>query len=107
MPEPGVFRAPIDTTFALYRKGTTEFSYDALRTGYPYVARHLGWYVNSSNPPADEHFYHQRVAQNTADSPATSYWSGDNLHPLLLATSSWHADIRKRVALRTRLRRLL
>lgn len=29
---PGIFRAPIDTTFALYPGSTVAFSYDAIRT---------------------------------------------------------------------------
>jgi hypothetical protein len=43
--EPGVFESAIDTTFALYRPGAT-FDYRALRTGMPYMARHLSpaWY---------------------------------------------------------------
>jgi glycosyltransferase involved in cell wall biosynthesis len=45
-----IYDAPVDTTFALYRPrgGTVETTfYDGIRTGYPYVARHLGWYVNN------------------------------------------------------------
>lgn len=45
-----IYDAPVDTTFALYRPrgGTVEdIFYDGIRTGYPYVARHLGWYVNN------------------------------------------------------------
>lgn len=45
-----LYDAPIDTTFALYspcdRKHINNF-YEGIRTGYPYVARHLGWYVNN------------------------------------------------------------
>lgn len=45
-----IYDAPIDTTFALYRPGITRLKknfYDGIRTGYPYVARHLGWYIDS------------------------------------------------------------
>lgn len=45
-----IYDAPVDTTFALYRPtgGThNKTFYDGIRTGYPYVARHLGWYVDN------------------------------------------------------------
>lgn len=42
--EPGVFAAHIDTTFAVHRPGTPYKVTEALRTGYPYVMRHLPWY---------------------------------------------------------------
>ena len=45
-----IYDAPVDTTFALYRPtgGTKiETFYNGIRTGYPYVAKHLGWYVNN------------------------------------------------------------
>lgn len=45
-----LYDAPIDTTFALYAPREnfpydTEKFYDAIRTGEPYTARHLTWYV--------------------------------------------------------------
>ena len=103
--EPGVFRAPIDTTFALYRPGTVTFSFAALRTGHPYVARHLAWYANSRHPSADDQFYDGRLSRGTPDSPDTSYWSGKSLHPFLVEkTSSWVElrRLRALAALRTR-----
>lgn len=54
--EPGVFDAPLDTTFALYRP-STRFTLPALRTGPPYVARHLPWYVDLDALPDDEQYY--------------------------------------------------
>lgn len=45
-----IYDAPIDTTFALYRPaggGRSRDFYKAIRTGEPYIARHLGWYVNN------------------------------------------------------------
>ncbi|WP_162053126.1 glycosyltransferase family 2 protein [Pontibacter pamirensis] len=55
---PGIFDAPIDTTFALYRpgaKGGSELT--ALRTGYPYVAQHLPWYIDPKNYSEEEIHY--------------------------------------------------
>ena len=78
--EPGVFRAAIDTTFALYRSwSSTAPPIDALRTGWPYVARHTTWYVDSTSPSAEDRFYAERVAQGTPESPGTSSWSGTEL----------------------------
>lgn len=43
--EPGVYHSLSDTTFALHRPNA-EFTLDALRTGWPYQARHVcpAWY---------------------------------------------------------------
>lgn len=55
--EPGVYRAPIDTTFALYRPRRALAMEPALRTGPPYVARHLPWYANSARPTREQRYY--------------------------------------------------
>jgi hypothetical protein len=55
--EPGVFRAPIDTTFALYRPFARGWSGRSLRTGLPYVAVHTPWYEDSLNPSIEEIHY--------------------------------------------------
>ena len=51
------YNAPIDTTFAMYN--TTEFTFDAIRTGRPYTARHLPWYYDKVEdlPPDEQHYY--------------------------------------------------
>ena len=64
----GVFLAPIDTTFALYRpfvKGPANFSIEHLRTGYPYIMHHLPWYVNSSSMSEEDIFYMKNVVTST------------------------------------------
>jgi predicted O-methyltransferase YrrM len=76
--EPGVFAAPLDTTFALYRD-CREFSFEALRTGAPYLARHMTWYTDDRELTVEEHFYRQRLASDTDESPGTSHWSGAEL----------------------------
>jgi hypothetical protein len=83
--EPGVFQAPIDTTFALYRSWSSRVPpIDALRTGWPYVARHTTWYLDSDAPTAEEQFYADRLARATAESVGTSTWSGSELPQGLL-----------------------
>jgi len=55
--EPGVYAAPIDTTFALYRPGFGHSNNRALRTGAPFVARHTPWYLDSDNPTYEQTWY--------------------------------------------------
>jgi hypothetical protein len=59
---PGVFRAPIDTTFALYRAGAPVTMEPSLRTGAPYLARHLPWYYDSLRPTAEQQYYLDHAA---------------------------------------------
>lgn len=62
-----LFMAPIDTTFALYRprgkRRPANFHSVMFRTAYPYMARHLPWYVDSINPDEENRYYmeHSRV----------------------------------------------
>jgi len=55
-----LYRAPIDTTFAVYQPGAAAAwgSKDTcLRTGGAYMARHLPWYYDYNNLPEDEKYY--------------------------------------------------
>jgi hypothetical protein len=66
--EPDLYKAKIDTTFALHRpfaKISTKGRFDMIRTGYPYVARHLPWYVDSSNLTLEEQYYNGSVEIGT------------------------------------------
>ena len=49
-----MFDSRVDTTFAIHAPGT-EFRYEALRTGTPYLARHMPWYRTELD---DEHRYY-------------------------------------------------
>ena len=72
--EPGVYRADIDTTFALYRPITGRHREDlAARTGPPYVARHLPWYSDHGRLTDEERFYRAHA------DPAISNWDRDRL----------------------------
>ena len=51
----GYYKAPIDTTFAIYR--TRIHSFDCIRTDIPYMAKHLPWYHTKDNIPDDERYY--------------------------------------------------
>ena len=73
--EPGLFRADIDTTFALYRPGQRHRG-ASLRTGAPYLARHLPWYANTDQPTSEEIYYrdHLDPTVNTWDQTELPVW---------------------------------
>ncbi|NJM26394.1 MAG: glycosyltransferase family 2 protein [Bacteroidia bacterium] len=59
---PNVYKAPIDTTFALYKPHTALvageiYTVPALRLAGCYTANHLPWYNDTANPTAEEKFY--------------------------------------------------
>lgn len=51
------FNAQVDTTFAIYRVGTTHDLNNSLRSAPPYSAKHLPWYSNSKEPTEEEQYY--------------------------------------------------
>ncbi|HCU58913.1 MAG TPA: hypothetical protein DIC64_02920, partial [Alphaproteobacteria bacterium] len=57
---PYLYNSSIDTTFALYRPQkdwqTSNF-YKAIRTGFPYEARHLPWYKDFNRLSHEDKFY--------------------------------------------------
>ena len=66
--EVGLYRAQIDTTFALYRpfcRGVASAYHQTFRTGFPYVIRHLPWYVDSANLSDEERYYLQSIKSST------------------------------------------
>jgi hypothetical protein len=73
--EPGVFDAPVDTTFAVYRAGVPFAKKPSLRTGSPYLARHLPWYIDSERLTDEERYYRQHM------SLAANTWNQKRLAP--------------------------
>lgn len=67
---PGLFAAPIDTTFALYLP-RTEFSNEPcnLRLGHPYIVEHTPWYADDAALSDEERHYREHT------SPVFSNWS--------------------------------
>lgn len=66
--ENGLYRAQIDTTFALYRpfcKGVASAYHEVYRTGAPYLIRHLPWYIDSSNLSEEEQYYLSHIRRST------------------------------------------
>ena len=75
--EPHVYLADVDTTFALYRPyDCVQRHSPCLRTGFPYVAKHLPWY-QSPETLSDEDIYYQARANQTVsnwNSNTSSRW---------------------------------
>jgi len=72
--ESGVFRADVDTTFALYRAlDRRHVDAWALRTGAPYVARHTPWYIDPEQLSGEDRWYRERADRSTAN------WDRDEL----------------------------
>ena len=65
----GVFDADIDTTFALYKpfyhRKNKKFK-TALRTDYPYVAIHGGWYIDVNNLSEEQAFYFETANDSSS-----------------------------------------
>jgi hypothetical protein len=70
---PRLFDAAIDSTFALYREPASYALSPAVRTGHPYVARHMSWYLDDAALGDDERFYRSR------SNPEIVNWSRDSL----------------------------
>lgn len=59
------YRAPIDTTFAMYApKHPGGWSW-SIRTDAPYMARHTSWYLDHDNLPDDETYYKNNLQTKT------------------------------------------
>ena len=63
-----LYDAPIDTTFALYKPFTNGnlWVQNAIRTGKPYIARHLPWYENSAELGEEEKFYRNTLREGAS-----------------------------------------
>jgi hypothetical protein len=82
---PGLFRAGIDTTFALYRPGAGHTGAGrSIRTGWPYLASHEGWYIDHQRPTDEDAHYWGSVK------PGTSHWSVPEMPAWLRAAAAEH-----------------
>lgn len=66
--EKDLYRAPIDTTFALYRpyaKKNANWYVEQYRTGGKYVAHHMPWYNNSNDLSLEEQYYINSCTKST------------------------------------------
>lgn len=86
---PGVFDAGIDTTFAMYRPIDGRHKMlPAVRTGFPYVARHLPWYIDSSNLGEETTYYRDHADRSISnwDRDELPWWKQRRLGPRQSAT---------------------
>ena len=77
---PRLYDASIDTTFALYRRPAPQHVDRAVRTGFPYVARHTPWYLDDRSLPEDEAFFRGR-----SEGEDVNNWGRETLVPSLAA----------------------
>ncbi len=64
----GLYRAPIDTTFALYRPRiglSRRSSLESYRMAEPYRIRHLPWYEDSDNVTNEDRYYKEHCSYVT------------------------------------------
>lgn len=87
--EPGVWIADTDTTFAVYPRPGPYAKHPALRTGAPYVARHLPWYQDSGQLTDEERHYRSRAREDVTT------WNRDRL--ALRLDRSMPARVRRRL----------
>ena len=81
---PGILDAGIDTTFAMYRPLDRRHNMlPAVRTGFPYVARHLPWYVDSANLDEEDLYYRARADRTITnwDREELPWWKQRRLGP--------------------------
>lgn len=73
-----LYDAPIDTTFSICAPNIKcSWASNAIRTGLPYMARHIPWYVNSNNLPDDEQYMRDEIQKNMGKEGVhqTYHWS--------------------------------
>jgi SAM-dependent methyltransferase len=76
----GLFLAPLDSTFALYRRGTEFAVQPAVRTSWPYLARHEPWYADSAHPSEEELNYAATIQ------PDRGNWGREHLRESMRAS---------------------
>jgi hypothetical protein len=74
--EKDIYKAKIDTTFALYKPNTRYQQWEStLRTGGKYVARHTPWYENP-NTPSEEEIYFKRATTKVSSWYKSEQYNG-------------------------------
>ena len=79
------YDAAVDTTLALYRPGSWH-QLEAVRSGPPYVVRHLPWYADSSMPSPEDRYYADHARSQM------SSWGGKGISDLYERRPSGDAD---------------
>ena len=63
----GLYHAPTDTTFAVYRPGFDFQLSPSLRSGRPYLARHIPWYTRTADRSEEEQYYRLHVDRSISN----------------------------------------
>ncbi len=67
--EEGIYEAGVDTTFAIYKPRTYKYIlHPSIRTGEPYTARHLPWYIPTEDDLTDEEVFYRLRADQSVNS---------------------------------------
>jgi hypothetical protein len=77
--KPNFYKANIDTTFALYRpfsnlKFNEIYTLSAIRIGFPYLIRHMPWYMDSKNLSEEESYY---IETSNSSSTISKHQNGE------------------------------
>jgi hypothetical protein len=65
-----LYPAPIDTTFACCRPNISPgWTRHSVRTGSPYLARHLPWYIDSGNLSEEDRYYIRTAKESETHFP--------------------------------------
>lgn len=91
-----LYSARIDTTFALYRSDAKFSIGPAVRTGHPYLARHLPWYERAGQLSDEENYYRAHASTVTTWS-ATKHRSAIRPPFSLLDRLKWRAHVALRM----------
>jgi hypothetical protein len=59
-----LYVAPIDTTFAVYGPNRSPIWAPGIRMGGSFIMKHMPWYYDYENLPADEQYYLERLKAN-------------------------------------------
>lgn len=87
----GYFRAPVDTTFALYhcdRIYHRRWVRNCIRSDRPYTARHMSWYLDLDCLSEEDEYYHRTNESKT-------HWSYSNAIRTYCEPVGLHASGRK------------
>ena len=67
--EQGVYDAPVDTTFSIYNRHTTDI-WNALRIGEPHVLRHSSWFSEKDKLSEEDAYY----LEHRKEGPWAGWW---------------------------------
>jgi glycosyltransferase involved in cell wall biosynthesis len=70
-----LYDVALDTTYALYVGYAFPFGLSAVRTGEPFLVKHLSWYADSAHPTAEELYYERTANKRVTNWGVTKCYS--------------------------------